>query len=1542
MLLIRKAVYNLVRLLFPVIYRASKFVVLIFTAALLLMLGLNRPSQVHKTGLAVQLSEDTPESNDEPPDPGTSSYLLQNSVPASAAPHITTQAPPFESASLPDTVAALDGLDLTRPADRALAVARLAEIDDHRFEITHARAIANNVPLRIEGPGDRLAELHSFRPDGTPLYKVTHNCNAAISTGANLLQSTPYNLDGAGLRAGVWDGGSVLATHREFSGRVRLRNSSSASDDHATHVAGTMAAVGVDSLARGMAPALAIDSYDWTNDYAEMTAAGAAAPGEATTKLPISNHSYGYWSTTSDMGRYEREARAVDALTYALPYYLSFWSAGNDQGDLPSLGGYQTITHTALAKNIVTVGAVNDAVSAGLRVPAQGTMSSFSSWGPADDGRIKPDLVANGVGVWSTIKTDNSAYSSMSGTSMSSPSAAGSASLVAQLYLREFSILPRSSTLKALLIHTADDLGRAGPDYQFGWGLLNAQAAADLVLAHKNSLASPKIIEGTITTATKTLNHAFTWNGLDPIRATLVWLDPAGTAQTAPDSRVPNLVNNLDLVVVGPDGTSLYQPFTMPFVGTWTQNAMTQPALRGKNNVDNVEQVLIEAPGQSGTYTVRVSLDGSLSGTAQTYALIVTGGTDEPANPPPSVRLVAPEGVNTLLGGTSVMLIAEASDTDLRGQPGTVVKVEFLANDQVVGTTTNPPYAVQWTPASSGPYSVYARAYDLEGATSISSSAVVQVLVGAGTPVIDTFTPTSGASGNVVTIDGQNFADITLVEIGGVAASFTVQGLDRIEAIVPAGAATGPLRVVGQRGVATTVTPFEVLKSALLISQIYPGASLTGSPYRSDYVELKNRTSGAVNISGWSLQYATASGLAWTVAPLAGVVPANGRYLIVLNTGSVGQTIPSGDSVHPSINLSSTSGKIALVNRTQELSGSSPIGQLGLMDFVGYGFSNAALGSPAASPPTTSALTRAAGGVSDNGDNSKDFVLAPPAPRNSAGVPAFPVIQSTLTVQAWKGQSFNYQIIATGEPTTFSAGALPPGLALNTATGRISGILAATGTSQISLQATNAAGTGAATLILGVSGSLLQENFTAIVLGNSTSTSGSQTAWTGSTNFPTVSAGYQALGCVRLGTNSTPGFITSRAIDLSSGGGSFTISFKVKGWSTVEGDILVDITGQTQRRVPYSATMSDAFEPIKLTYVGGRAGSAITLATSRQRAFVDDVVIDVAPAPEVEITGELAPLTTEYGTPSATRAITVSGRNLIDAVIVSAPTGFEVGPAAGAPGAFAPTQTLIANGALGPTTLPVRFAAGSGPSLYSGEITATSQGSSTATSGTVFVTVKPRPVAVTAADRFKPYGESLTLGASAFTSVGLADGDAIESVILIAIDGASAAALPGRYAITPSAATGPLFTPSNYVVDYQPGTLTVLGQTYEGWISARFTGANTQPDADPDQDGLNNLLEFFLGMDPASTTAASERPLIRRAGAELHFDYRRSKLQTLYVGTVEWSDRLGTDAFWQSTHIVDEILSDHGEFQWRRARIALPDGHASRRFLRLKVEAASP
>ncbi|MBC8009700.1 MAG: S8 family serine peptidase, partial [Burkholderiales bacterium] len=638
----------------------------------------------------------------------------------------------------------LEAADLTDPVQRAYLVALLSEMHEAQRETALATAERLGIPVRIEGPGRKVSILYDFR-DGRPLYRTTLNANAAISTGANQLRdlAAPYGLTGSGLRVGVWDEAKVRNTHQEFAGgRVTIKDSASTFSDHATHVAGTIGATGTVAAAKGMAPQVGIDSYDWNNDYAEMTAAGAATATD-TTKLSLSNHSYGYDAVTADMGRYETEARTLDALASALPHYQIFWAAGNEQDLLTAQGGYQSITFAGLAKNVITIAAGDDAVSVGLRAPAAGTLASFSSLGPCDDGRVKPDLTANGVDLYSPVATNNTAYDgAYSGTSMATPNALGSALLVQQLYAREFAGQRlRASTLKALLIQTADDVGRPGPDYQYGWGYLNARAAADLVLAHKASLASPKLLEGTLTNAAKTRTHTFTWDGVTPIRATLAWTDPAGAAQTAADSRTANLVHDLDLRLTAPDGTTTTLPYVMPFVGTWTLASMTQNATTGANHVDTVEQVRVATPSQPGNYTLTVALTGSLTTASQVYSLVITGGANVEANPAPVVTFTSPADGAVVLPGSPLTLSATATDNTLGGGPGVVANVEFFAGTTSLGLVSSSPYTLAWTPPSAGAYSLTAVATDTEGAAGTSAVARITVLSGDGSPTLAGLAP---------------------------------------------------------------------------------------------------------------------------------------------------------------------------------------------------------------------------------------------------------------------------------------------------------------------------------------------------------------------------------------------------------------------------------------------------------------------------------------------------------------------------------------------------------------------------------------------------------------------------------------------------------------------------------------------------------------------------------------------------------------------------------------------------------------------------------
>lgn len=541
-----------------------------------------------------------------------------------------------------------------------------------RIESQQKKAIAIQAaqqrgwPIRLEIPDGAVIELQELREDGMPVYYTTHNLDAADTVSTDELWpggASGLGLTGTGSTLGVWDGGGVLVAHQEFSGRVMQKDLPEGTNWHSTHVAGTMIAAGAYPDAKGMSFQGQLDAYDWGEDESEM--ASAAASG-----LRVSNHSYGYirgwyydsgwwyWfgnpSVASNedylLGFYDEHAETWDGIAFDAPFYLIVKSAGNDRNEGPDPGtqhrvwdwekerwvqstdtrekdggddGYDCIGTRGTAKNILTVGAVDD-IAGGYSSTSDVVMSSFSCWGPTDDGRIKPDIVANGVGLVSCHDYGVTYYTSASGTSMSSPNASGSLGLLMQHYRNLHGSDMRASTLKALVIHTADEAGAAdGPDYEHGWGLLNTEKAAQVISL--DALPTPQsqsIEENSLANGEE---HTFylTSNGTEPLKVTIAWTDPPGTPPSPSLNPLDKmLVNDLDLRV-SYDGSD-FLPWTL------SPTSPANAATAADNDVDNVEQVFLASP-VSGSYAVSVSHKGTLAdGNPQDYSMIVTGGEPEP------------------------------------------------------------------------------------------------------------------------------------------------------------------------------------------------------------------------------------------------------------------------------------------------------------------------------------------------------------------------------------------------------------------------------------------------------------------------------------------------------------------------------------------------------------------------------------------------------------------------------------------------------------------------------------------------------------------------------------------------------------------------------------------------------------------------------------------------------------------------------------------------------------------------------------------------
>lgn len=175
---------------------------------------------------------------------------------------------------------------------------------------------------------------------------------------------------------------------------------------------------------------------------------------------------------------------------------------------------------------------------------------------------------------------------------------------------------------------------------------------------------------------------------------------------------------------------------------------------------------------------------------------------------------------------------------------------------------------------------------------------------------------------------------------------------------------------------------------AIVISQLFGGGGNAGAPFASDYVELFNKGSSAVDVTGWSVQYATAAGASWSATPLSGSIAPGRSYLVELAGGATGAALPAPDATG-STNMAATAGKVALVRAAAALTCGASAGSCSsaasLEDLVGYGTAADFEGSGAApAPSSTNAIIRAGQGCTDSDVNSADFATGAPAPHNSA------------------------------------------------------------------------------------------------------------------------------------------------------------------------------------------------------------------------------------------------------------------------------------------------------------------------------------------------------------------------------------------------------------------------------------------------------------------------------------------------------------------------------------------------------------------------------
>ena len=495
------------------------------------------------------------------------------------------------------------------------------------------------------------------------------NDNAKVAAKVMSLPELPYSLTGQGVTALVYDHGVVDPRHPDFTGRILQSDVGTGIGQHATHVAGTLGGNGANSDGfdsnnnlnggtsnkwTGMAPQIEFSTFGLQNSadllydsggdlFDDFTLAINSGVDLATMSL---GNPVGRLGVCDKEGDYTSTSILIDNIVLGAinnQQLIFLKSEGNERGYqcvssvVNPIGPYGTTNPPATSKNAIVVGATysnNDLIA------------TFSGYGPTDDGRIKPDIVAPGCqnnfgsdqsitsptfedlpspsipggdGIWQSGETFNT-YVGMCGTSMATPLTAGVVGLLIEEWRQTHaSDRPLPHSVKAILIHTATDEGREGPDYQYGWGLLDAKAAIDLVIADETDglIIVDQLDNGQTDTFT------FDSNGVDDVKVTLVWDDPA-----APRLATTTLMNNLDLRLHDPDNI-VYQPFILD------PNNPSLTAISGDDATNNVEMIIGNA--KQGTWIV--TIDGSsVSLGPQQYTLVTSSSpSSAPIDPPQNI-----------------------------------------------------------------------------------------------------------------------------------------------------------------------------------------------------------------------------------------------------------------------------------------------------------------------------------------------------------------------------------------------------------------------------------------------------------------------------------------------------------------------------------------------------------------------------------------------------------------------------------------------------------------------------------------------------------------------------------------------------------------------------------------------------------------------------------------------------------------------------------------------------------------------------------------
>lgn len=466
------------------------------------------------------------------------------------------------------------------------------------------------------------------------------NDRSTATSRANLLSSTSpigRNLSGKGIVVGVGDNGDV-STHIDlkdgFVNRAAIEGV-----NHGVHVMGTLAGKGiVKEQYRGYAP----DAKVVTQNFSRILSSAPIFVKDY--GMSITNNSYGADAVNcSTYGTYDLYSGMLDQQAFQLPYLQHVFAAGNGTvattcAPLPAgfgtiYGGYQT------AKNIISVG----------NMASSGAISGLSSRGPTKDGRIKPEIVSLGNAITSTVPGNG--YATLSGTSMSSPSVAGGLALLYEYFHGEHGRLPKNGLMKALVCNGATDGGNAGPDFSYGFGMLNLERSFQML--EKNSFLNDSLTSGGVRDFVITVPE-----NTAHLKVMLYWNDPAASVLSS-----KTLVNDLDLEVYT-TSNSLVLPKLLNSTGA----NVVSVAGTGVDRLNNIEQVVLDNP-TPGNYKIRVKGTSIVQNPRQEYFVVYDVV-------PVSLTLVNPTGGERLVPGESIPIM-----WDSFGDTTSIFQIQYSINN---------------------------------------------------------------------------------------------------------------------------------------------------------------------------------------------------------------------------------------------------------------------------------------------------------------------------------------------------------------------------------------------------------------------------------------------------------------------------------------------------------------------------------------------------------------------------------------------------------------------------------------------------------------------------------------------------------------------------------------------------------------------------------------------------------------------------------------------------------------------------------------------